>query len=149
MLLSRCVLTAFFPIHIITSLKRLYIGIAVQYGPNSTLELGLVFHDGTYSADYEIELMQQMPTEDQLADTIIQKLDKHRRENLFKCVGAGVNKRAVQYSPHLLSRLWKELDIVPLQYDDKPHSETSSQHTSLKDYSVDEEADSLARKAVR
>ncbi|KAF2637809.1 putative trehalose synthase-like protein [Massarina eburnea CBS 473.64] len=140
------------------ALQHLYVGIAVQYGPDNTLEIGHVFHDGTYSTDYEIETIDRGPTEDlednfnddladRLADKIIEMLDVHRRDNLYKFVGAGVNHTANK-SPYLLSRLWQELDIVPILYGDQPQSEGSSQHKISRQMSVDEEADKLARKAA-
>ncbi|KAF1957547.1 putative trehalose synthase-like protein [Byssothecium circinans] len=134
------------------ALRSVYVGIAVQEGSENTMEIGVVFHDGTYSApEFGTAKIPREPHDDlgtRLADTVIQTLNQHRHENLLKCVAAGVNHRANRESPDLLSRLWQELDIVPLLFANELQSETSSQHIQDLDFSVDEEADSLARKAA-
>ncbi|CAG5184120.1 uncharacterized protein ALTATR162_LOCUS10920 [Alternaria atra] len=70
----------------------------------------------------------------------------YQKEHLYKFVGAGLTKRATEASPQLASRLWLELDIVPLVFSptfDNPIVER--QHGKIL---VDEEADSMARKAL-
>ncbi|CAI6333445.1 unnamed protein product [Periconia digitata] len=135
-----------------TGVQRLYVGVAVQDAPNKALVISAAFHDGTYGADSETLTIDAIPDEEReekLCELIIKKLKAYRRERLYKFVGAGVNARAYQYSPHLLSQLWKRLDIVPCVYDNQPQSMTPGAFKRPEDVSVDEEADQLARKAFK
>ncbi|KAF1967031.1 trehalose synthase (Ccg-9) [Bimuria novae-zelandiae CBS 107.79] len=84
-----------------------------------------------------------------LADFVIDKLKTYQQEHLYKYVGAGINERAHELSPQFASRLWRELDIVPLVL---PHDavllEQMHASTNRLGIFVDEEADSMARKAL-
>ncbi|KAF2690849.1 glycosyltransferase family 4 protein [Lentithecium fluviatile CBS 122367] len=83
-----------------------------------------------------------------LADFLIGKLKEYQEKHLYKYIGAGINQKAVQYSPQLPSRLWQELDIVPLVLDDKPRPDALSAKRVHKHIYVDEEADTMVRKAL-
>ncbi|OAG05504.1 putative trehalose synthase (Ccg-9), partial [Paraphaeosphaeria sporulosa] len=140
----------------------LYLGIAVRIGANGTLDIGIALHDGTYSIDFEVTTFKlksssstsssaisgtskELPGE--LANYVIGKLEKLQKEHLYKFVGAGVNKKALELNPTFAALLWKELDIVPLVLPNQPSPDLLSQH-GRHDVTVDEEADSMARKAL-
>ncbi|KAF2446237.1 glycosyltransferase family 4 protein [Karstenula rhodostoma CBS 690.94] len=160
------------------TLKTLYLGIAIQQGANGTLDLGIASHDGTYSIDFRVDtfkLKSSSSTDsgisgtstpldggpnpnsldpiseedlpDELAKFVIDKLSHYREEHLYKFVGAGINKKALELSPQLAARLWQELDIVPLVLPDQPSADLLSPGGSH-DITVDEEADSIVRKAL-
>ncbi|KAJ4303099.1 hypothetical protein N0V90_001990 [Kalmusia sp. IMI 367209] len=160
------------------TLQTLFVGIAVQEGPNGSLDIGFASHDGTYSIDFAVTTLtlrssqsgsesgisgtstpadsasgtstpvfrEELP--DYLADFLVSKLKSYQTEHLYKFTGAGINETAMKHSPQLAARLWQELDIVPLVIpndfsQNQKHTE-STKHTVL----VDEEADSMARKAL-
>lgn len=81
-----------------------------------------------------------------LADELVRRVGEYRQKHLYKFLGAGLTDKLVNLSPQLPARLWLELDIVPFVF---PLSESSHEvkysHTAL---AVDEEADSMARKAI-
>jgi alpha,alpha-trehalose phosphorylase (configuration-retaining) len=88
--------------------------------------------------------------EDLIADHVIGELEKYEHDNLAKFIGAGIPYDLMKKSPKLCSRLWLELDIVPISI--MPDSERYE--LELKDNSywdvkcVDEQADSMARKCI-
>lgn len=84
-----------------------------------------------------------------LADFLVDKLKEYQRDHLYKFLGAGINEKAVRYSPNLPSRLWQELDIVPLVLRNEPEPDMFRSHRNgHSNILVDEEADSMARKAL-
>jgi hypothetical protein len=157
--------------------QTLYLGVAVQYGANRTLDVGLASHDGTYSIDFHVSTFKlrdsssnsdsgvsgtsspadRDPTSlvpiseeelpDELASFVINRLTQYQEGLLYKFVGAGINKKALELSPQLAARLWQELDIVSLVLPNDHPSGLLSQRSS-NDVTVDEEADSMARKAL-
>jgi hypothetical protein len=153
--------------------QNLYIGIAVQEGSHGTLDVGFVSHDGTYSMDFAVNTLMlndqfdgsevatpassrnlsSAPISSKglphlLADFLIDKLMEYREEHSYKYIGAGINERAVHYSPQLPSRLWQELDIVPLVLEGGPTPDKLRAQRGPKSIHVDEEADTMARKAL-
>jgi hypothetical protein len=82
-----------------------------------------------------------------LAAYLVEKARNYQKEHLYKFVGAGLSRQAVQMSPKLPAKLWLELDIVPLVFEtglEYPYPQKNP-HSSI---SVDEEADSMARKCL-
>lgn len=88
---------------------------------------------------------QELP--DELSNFVINELTKYQEEHLYKFLGAGINEKALELSPQLAARLWKDLDIVPLVLPSQRSSDLLSQSGSC-DVTVDEEADSMVRKAL-
>jgi hypothetical protein len=83
-----------------------------------------------------------------LADYFVEKIRQYQQDHLYKFVGAGLAKKVVQMSPQLPARLWWELDIVPLVFEtglEAPFPKTSRHRPVV---TVDEEADSMARKCL-
>jgi hypothetical protein len=83
-----------------------------------------------------------------LANFFLTRLKEYQRDHHYKYIGAGINQRTVQYCPQLPSLLWQELDIVPLVLEDKPHPDAFRAKRGRIHIYVDEEADSMARKAL-
>jgi hypothetical protein len=83
-----------------------------------------------------------------LANFLITRLKEYQEDHLYKYIGAGINELAVKYSPQLPSRLWQELDIVPLVLEDKPRPNAFRVKRGNTHLYVDEEADSMVRKAL-
>lgn len=79
-----------------------------------------------------------------IVDNLISRIREYRERHFYKFVGAGVSKRAVLLSPQLPSRLWAELDIVPMVFE----RGLESRSISSLPFTVGEEADSMARKSL-
>lgn len=80
----------------------------------------------------------------------MKEVTKYSHDNLTKVVGAGIPFDLLGLAPTLCSRLWLELDIVPISI--MPEAERvdinrkKALHWEAK--GVDEQADSMARKVV-
>jgi hypothetical protein len=96
------------------------------------------------SLEEEEEHMKNGDT-DWVADHVIAELDRYRKEHVCKILGAGVIAELDGQSPTLCSRLWFDLDIVPMVVTSnwvlRPEKEQIQQR-------VDEIADSAARKCL-
>lgn len=85
-----------------------------------------------------------------VTDYIINDLWCYEKKIFSKFIGAGVPNEVTKMAPKLSSRLWSELDIVPISL--RPDQESyrsggkSSVYWDIK--SIDEQADSMARKCI-
>jgi len=83
--------------------------------------------------------------QDLIADYVIEAVQLYEHNNLSKFIGAGLSTTLAYISPSLCSRLWLELDIIPIVMDlDDGHKEKSFWNVKQ----VDEQADSIARKCI-
>jgi len=84
-----------------------------------------------------------------LARFVIGKVDKYRTEHSYKVLGGAVTEEANTLCPELRSLLWRKLDIVCFAF--KPfgddHNAGPTQAAGI-DTKVDEESDSVVRKAI-
>ena len=88
--------------------------------------------------------------EDPIADYVIAELASYEHNNLAKFVGAGLPFELVKKSPKLCSRLWLDLDIVPISIlpESEGHEAELKDRTFWSAKCVDEQADSMARKCI-
>lgn len=127
-------------------MKPLFAGISAVKNGDGIVVLSIATHDHTYLLDYMVEQLTVDPLQedkDIIADYVISQIQKYEHENFVKFVGAGLPLYLKDMSPTLNSRLWLEIDIVPIDFD-VDQSETSF----WDDKNVDEQADSMARKCV-
>ncbi|KAI1371769.1 glycosyltransferase family 4 protein [Hypoxylon crocopeplum] len=114
---------------------------------DGTILLSIAAHDHTYLIDYMIEQLKPNDPahkgKDVIGDYVISQVQKYEQENFVKFIGAGLPVDLKHRSPMLNSRLWLEVDIIPIDFD-VDTSETSF----WEDKNVDEQADSMARKCV-
>jgi hypothetical protein len=83
--------------------------------------------------------------QDLIADYVIEAVQLYEHNNFSKFIGAGLPTMLKYTSPSLCSRLWLELDIVPIvMRPDAEHKERSFWDVKQ----VDEQADSMARKCI-
>ncbi len=78
-------------------------------------------------------------------------MESYEHENLAKFVGAGLPLELLKKAPRLCSRLWLELDIVPISVIPEVEGHDSGEPNERGYWSakcVDEQADSMARKCV-
>lgn len=83
------------------------------------------------------------------AEDIISKIKHYRENHCFKFVGAGLTTDTVKLCPQLPTRLWLELDIVPLVL---PHATGRHNVGCIEEprhLTIDEQADAVVRKALR
>ncbi|KAI1802699.1 glycosyltransferase family 4 protein [Daldinia bambusicola] len=128
------------------ALTPLFVGISAVKNGDGTVVLSIATHDHTYLLDYMVEHLKVDPTQkdrDVIADYVISQIQKYEHENFVKFVGAGLPLNLKDISPTLNSRLWLDIDIVPIDFD-VDQAETSF----WDDKNVDEQADSMARKCV-
>ncbi|KAH7051067.1 putative trehalose synthase-like protein [Macrophomina phaseolina] len=155
------------------ALNTLYLGLAAKEDHQGLIEIGIASHDGTYSIDFAVIVLgdekrdsgvpsggstpyasrAQTPAlplseEDRervLADFFLRKILDYQKEHHYKFVGAGITKTLHKLSPQLPSRLWWELDIVPMVFE---HGLENPNGGPVDEVTIDEEADSMARKSL-
>ncbi|OQN95323.1 hypothetical protein B0A48_18673 [Cryoendolithus antarcticus] len=131
--------------------NRLWVGLSMKAGKDHTIEFGFVCHNGTSTIDFAVQMLHLSHDGSEgfaldlsldgrahaLEDFLINTLRTISRDHGCKFVGAGIASDMVQACPNLGSRLWTELDILPIML-----YKTSDRQD------VDEVADVMARKCV-
>lgn len=111
--------------------------------------VAVAVHDTTYLVDFSTEHLPfneaHSHTKDVIADYVIGIVQKYEQDNLAKIVGAGLSEILQSMSPNLCSRLWLDIDVIPIvmgtECDPERPSFWDAKH-------VDEQSDSMARKCV-
>ncbi|KAK5707876.1 hypothetical protein LTR97_000415 [Elasticomyces elasticus] len=140
------------------ALSELWLGIAAQEA-DGEIHVGFACHDGTYTIDFAVH---KLNTDDQdvespkgqptcvwncsvaVADYLVRSIRAYSEKNHYKFLGAGISQEIIRLSPQVAARIWTELDIVPIAI-----REGESGRMVKSVVSVDELADSMARKALR
>lgn len=109
----------------------MWAGIAAQSKEAGTIEVALSIHDGTYSTDYAAAVLdlEEGNTEgnaNAISEHIIQNLKSFSQEHVCKFIGAGVTLSLLKEVPNICTRLWMEMDIVPIVCDIKPYVKEAS-----------------------
>ncbi|KAG5756947.1 hypothetical protein H9Q70_000486 [Fusarium xylarioides] len=135
--------------HVNAPLQTLYLGISAVFADDHTAVIALAIHDTVYLNDFSIKhisLDEDMREgQDLIADHIINEVEAYEHENFVKFIGAGLPVTLKYMSPYLCSRLWLDLDIVPVVL--RPDHEAKEKNFwDVK--RVDEQADSMARKCI-
>ncbi|KXH31286.1 glycosyl transferase group 1 [Colletotrichum salicis] len=135
--------------HFGPALTTLYCGISAVFADSHTAVVALAIHDTVYLLDFTVKHINlddsSQTGNDAIADYVINTLEDYEHANFSKFIGAGLPMTLKYMSQTLCSRLWLELDIVPvvLRPDDE-HKEKSFWDIKR----VDEQADSMARKCI-
>lgn len=82
-----------------------------------------------------------------LTEYFIQKIQDYEGAHFYKFMGCGITQGLAKLCPHLPSRLWADLDIVPMVFENGLNTPLSNRR-GPRSLSVDEEADSMARKCL-
>jgi hypothetical protein len=135
------------------TLQPLFIGLATAFQDDGhTLAIAVAIHDSVYLHDFSVQhinLEDHKGQADPIADFIIDALRQYEHNHLCKWVGGGVPLELEKLSPTLCSRLWSELDLVPISMKPDVEAETHAEDfTFWHARGVDEQADSLARKSI-
>ncbi|KAI0433619.1 glycosyltransferase family 4 protein [Xylaria sp. FL1042] len=129
--------------HFAPSVTSLFMGISCTVTDEATT-VSLAFHDHTYLVDYTIERLPRSRPDgkDAVVEFVIDAGSEYERQNNVKFVGAAMPRWLVEERGlALCSRLWLDLDVIPLVV---PQSEEKAQSWAVKN--IDEQADSMARK---
>jgi hypothetical protein len=106
---------------------------------------------GTATPASATSYASSVPQEDTLEDFVIARVTENSATFFYKFVGGGITEEADKLCPDLAARLWKELDIVmyvlsPFDDHEDGHKATDCEFSK---WVIDEESDSVVRKAVR
>ena len=115
--------------------------------------VAFAIRDGTYLLDFAVKHLTwdgEHSAPRAIADFVVSELAKYEREHLSKFIGGGLPQKLIDLSPALCSRLWAELDIVPITPGTQRAREPDALQgqTYFDSKSVEEQADSLARKCI-
>ncbi|KAL2860308.1 hypothetical protein BJX68DRAFT_82519 [Aspergillus pseudodeflectus] len=137
----------------------IYAGVSALFEKDEVI-FAVAIRDCTYLVDFAQEalpLIQDGPLDSYLGDYIMNHLNKWRREHVEKVVGMAIPQQLADASPTLCSRLWLDLDIIPLVLSEESKlglggEELRYEFQKSMDWEVrtlDEQAESMARKCVR
>ena len=136
------------------AVQTLYLGISAVFADDHTVAVAMAVHDTVYLVDFSVKhvaLDDDTTTpggSDPIADHVLATARSYEHDNIVKFIGAGVPPVLRFMSPTLCSRLWLELDVVPIVM--RPDGDAAKASSSFWDVkSVDEQADSMARKCIR
>ncbi|KAI0648237.1 trehalose synthase [Trametes meyenii] len=125
-------------VHAYSSLTPMWAGIAGSVINNNTaLELAISIHDSVYNTDFASSVVPYNPNapDDQAANVekhVLDVLRKFATEHMCKFLGAGVTVSLLREAPNLCTRLWLEMDIVPIVFNIKPYHTDSVTRPNIK-----------------
>lgn len=129
-----------------------------MFSDSDAAVVAITIRDSIYSVDFcvnHLKFDNLPPGVDagaHVANHIVSELTKYERKHLSKFLSAGLPESLLARSPKLASRLWAQLDIVPIAlhigggYKQDTALVQGQNHWDAK--SPDEQADSMARKSV-
>ncbi|KAI9368888.1 hypothetical protein BJX61DRAFT_521900 [Aspergillus egyptiacus] len=137
----------------------IYAGLSVIFEKNEVL-FAVALRDSTYLVDFaeaSLPLNDDGPEELQIGEYIMDHLHKWCDKHLEKVAGMAIPQQLADKCPTLCSRLWLDLDIIPLVLADESKSvltpdQLRYEFHKSKDWelrTLDEQAESMARKCVR
>ena len=118
-------------------------------------DVAIAIHDGIYLQDFcvkSVDLDNQQPHDDPIAIYVVKKLKAYERHHLAKFIGVSFPLGLRDHSPTLSSRLWLELDIVPISIPVNIGEYVAGSEVKGRAYwdskDIDEQADSMSRRCV-
>lgn len=139
---------------ILTHSQTLYVGISAAFSETNTAVIAIAIRDAVYFQDFSVKLLQldssESKRQDMVTDYIINDLWSYENKICCKFIGAGIPNELMRIAPRLSSRLWSELDIVPisLRPDQDGYSASGNDSKNWDIKCIDEQADSMARKCI-
>ncbi|PCH38476.1 glycosyltransferase family 4 protein [Wolfiporia cocos MD-104 SS10] len=121
-----------------TSLTPMWAGIAGAIINNNTqFEVAISIHDSVYNTDFASSVVPYDASNPEAQAGSIEKhvldaLRKFSTEHLCKFLGAGVTLSLLREAPNLCTRLWLEMDIVPIVFNIKPYHTDSITRPNIK-----------------
>ncbi|TRM61836.1 glycosyltransferase family 4 protein [Schizophyllum amplum] len=120
------------------SLTPMWAGIAgAPVNNGSQYEIAISVHDSVYNTDFASYVFPHTPLDPDTASKEIEKrvidtLRKFSQEHLCKFLGAGITLSLIRDSPNICTRLWLDLDIVPIAFNIKPFHTDSLTRPNIK-----------------
>jgi len=121
-----------------TSLTPMWAGIAGTLLSNGDCEIAVSIHDSVYNTDFASSIIPASTKSDpdaratEIEKHVLQLLRTFSTEHLCKFLGAGVTLSLLKEAPNLCTRLWLELDIVPIVFNIKPFHTDSITRPNIK-----------------
>ncbi|KAI1492224.1 family 4 glycosyltransferase [Biscogniauxia mediterranea] len=128
--------------HFASSLTPLFMGVSAVI-TDGIASVSIAAHDQTYLLDFTLDHLRLEEGKDVVADFVIAEIEKYEHENFAKIVGMGLPEHVEKMSPTLCSRLWLDIDVLPIVI---PAYRASESFWDSK--RVDEQADSMVRKCI-
>ncbi|KAG6831184.1 hypothetical protein H0H92_012324 [Tricholoma furcatifolium] len=119
-------------------LTPMWAGIAGSPVNNNTgFEVALSIHDSVYNTDYASAVVPYTAGETEknaiaIRKHILKALRDFSSEHLCKFLGAGVTLSLLKECPNLCTRLWLDMDIVPIVFNIKPYHTESLTRPNIK-----------------
>lgn len=133
--------------------QSIYAGVAVRFHLLAGATLALSVRDSSYALDFAQFEFPRGSRRDGWAgftEFILEKVGNYQEKHSQKFVGLAMSTELYERCPGLCSRLWVELDIIPIVL--RPSEEKVSLGLYEENVSyrfLDEHAESIARKCIR
>jgi len=141
----------------LTRSKKIYAGFSV-WTMDSISTVSLAIRDTTYLLDFiqrDMSAGETGPNHGVITNYILSRLKRFTDEHSEKFMGLAMPQRVATLCPELCSRLWAELDVIPLVLPEERHLlEQKSQRdlptgVGIESREIGEQAESMGRKCVR
>ncbi|KAF3386359.1 Trehalose phosphorylase [Penicillium rolfsii] len=133
------------------TLNTIFAGVGLSAVDGSRIQVAIALRDVTYLLDFLTASFSLKPTGTEICDFILSELQRYSDIHLEKILGVAIPRELQKICPSVCSRLWAELDIIPIVLDEDAGNETepeaSFMHLRKKEF--DEQAESLSRKCTR
>lgn len=137
--------------------KNIYAGISAYFDDHHASVIAISVRDTTYLLDFIEKVFEQgsKPSVEEATEFIISRLRGYGEKHLEKIIGAAMPKHLADHCSRLCSRLWAELDVIPLVLPESTNlmdrytarEPVQSQVWDAK--TIDEQAEAMSRKCVR
>lgn len=133
--------------------QTIYAGVAVRFHLLGGATFAIAVRDSSYPLDFaQFEFPSSSGRDGWtgFTDFILRKAKNYQEEHCQKFVGFAMSTELCERCPDLCSRLWAELDIIPIvlrNSEEKVSLGVYEENLSYK--SLDEHAESIARKCIR
>ncbi|KAJ5131500.1 uncharacterized protein N7515_007539 [Penicillium bovifimosum] len=128
---------------------KIYAGISASFENDQVSSISVSIRNATYLLDF-IERSHaegERPSVEILTDFLITQLRAYAERTLEKIMGAAMPQHVADSCPKLCSRLWAELDIIPLVLPDSFLMDMNETRAQIK--SIDEQAEAMSQRCVR
>lgn len=132
------------------SMQTVYGGIALATGPGGEIAVAMGIRDATYFLDYCCFRSYLVGRNGLMTDKIIRNLRSYEAEHDEKLLGIALPLFLAERCPDLCSRLWLELDAIPLvlQPDYGLQNSFWDPEKQESHRTIDELADSMSRRCI-
>lgn len=118
---------------------------------SANADIAIAVHDGTALENFCVKSirLEQDLQDGQISNHVVTELRYYEHSYFVKFIGAGFSRELKKRSPSLTSRLWLELDVVPISLMVTSPSGTEAKATNYwHKKQIDEQANSMVRKCI-